>query len=97
MLESSTCTLITQFKMVLKIASWLKLWQLNRVDTEVCYDLVESKNTYTKVCSDDLSSFIFKAIEMHSSFLLSFGQLCSSFFPSNVIVNDCSPGIVPAA
>ena len=30
------------------------------------------------------------AIETHSSFLLSFGQLCSSFFPSNVIVNDCS-------
>ena len=30
-------------------------------------------------CRDDLSSFIFMAIETHSSFLLSFGQLCSSF------------------
>ena len=52
------------------------------------YDLVESiKNTNTEDCSDDLSSdrlssFIFKAIKMHSSgFHFSFGQICSSFFP----------------
>ena len=45
------------------------------------YDLVESiKNTNTEACSDDLSSdrlssFIFKAIKMHSSgFHFSFGQ-----------------------
>ena len=60
----------------------------------MCYDLVESKNTHTKVCSDDLLSFIFMAIETHSSFLLPFGQLCSSFFPSNVIVNDCSCSLI---
>ena len=52
------------------------------------YDLVESiKNTNTEPCSDDLSSdrlssFIFKAIKMHSSgFHFSFGQNCSSVFP----------------
>ena len=52
------------------------------------YDLVESiKNTNTEACSDDLSSdrlssFIFKAIKMHSSgFLFLFGQICSSFLP----------------
>ena len=52
------------------------------------YDLVESiKNTNTEACSDDLSSdrlssFIFKAIKMHSSGVhFSFGQNCSSFFP----------------
>ena len=44
----------------------------------------------TKACSDDLSSFIFMAIETHSSC----GQLCSSFFPSNVIVNDCSRSLI---
>ena len=49
------------------------------------YDLVESiKNTNTEACSDDLSShrlssFIFKAIKLHSSgFLFLFGQICSS-------------------
>ena len=42
-------------------------------DCSVQYDLVESiKNTNTEACSDDLSSnrlssFIFKAIKMHSS------------------------------
>ena len=53
----------------------------------VQYDLVESvKNTNTEACSDDLlsnglSSFIFKAIKLHSSgFHFSFGQICSSFF-----------------
>ena len=63
------------------------------------YDLVESiKNTNTEVCSDDLSSerlssFIFKVIKMHSSGVhFSFGQNCSSFFPSNVIV--CFRGLI---
>ena len=52
------------------------------------YDLVESiKNTNTEACSDDLSShrlssFIFKAIKMHSSGVhFSFGQNCSAVFP----------------
>ena len=52
------------------------------------YDLVESiKNTNTEACSDDLSSdrlssFIFKAVKMHSSGVhFSFGQNCSSVFP----------------
>ena len=63
------------------------------------YDLVESiKNTNTEACSDDLSSdrlssFIFKAIEMDSSgFHFSFGQICSSFLPSNV--NVCFRGLI---
>ena len=86
MLESSTCTLIIQFNFNLKYPADSNCDS----STGACYNLVESKNTYTKVCSDDLSSFIFMAIETHSSFLLSFGQLCSSFFPSNVIVNGCS-------
>ena len=52
------------------------------------YDLVESiKNTNTEACSDNLSSdrlssFIFKAIKMHSSGVhFSFGQNCSAVFP----------------
>ena len=52
------------------------------------YDLVESiKNTNTEACSDDLSSdrlssFIFKAVKMHSSGVhFSFGQNCSSVLP----------------
>ena len=62
-------------------------------------DLVESiKNTNTEACSDDLSSdrlssFIFKVIKMHSSGVhFSFGQICSSFFPSNV--NVCFRGLI---
>ena len=52
------------------------------------YDLVESiKNTNTEACSDNLSSnrlssFIFKAIKMHSSGVhFSFGQNYSAVFP----------------
>ena len=47
---------------------------------------VSIKNTNTEACSDDLSSdrlssFIFKAIKMHSSgFYYSFGQICSCLF-----------------
>ena len=65
------------------------------------YDFVESiKNTNTEACSDDsssdsLSSFIFKAIKMHSSgFHFSFGQteFAFPFFPSNV--NVCFRGLI---
>ena len=87
-IESSTCTLMIQFKTVIKIASWLKLWQF------YWGLLVESKNTYTKVCSNDLSSFIFMATETHSSFLLSFGQLSSSYYPFNVVFNYCSCNLI---
>ena len=59
--------------------------------TEVCYDIIETKNTYTKACSDDFLSFIFMAIETHSSFLLSFGQLALPFHPMSLSM------IVPAA
>ena len=52
------------------------------------YHLVESiKYTNTEACSDGLSSdrlssFIFKAVKMHSSSVhFSFGQNCSSVFP----------------
>ena len=65
------------------------------------YDLVESiKNTNTEACSDDLlsdrsSSFIFRAIKMHSSgFHFPFGQteFALPFFPSNVSV--CFRGLI---
>ena len=63
------------------------------------YDLVESiKNTNTEACSDDLSSdrlssFIFKAIEMHSLGVhFSFGQNCASVFP--IQGNVCFRGLI---
>ena len=69
----------------------------------VQYDLVENiKNANTEACSDirhqtsdRLSSFIFKAIKMHSSgFHFSFGQteFALPFFPSNV--NVCFRGLI---
>ena len=63
------------------------------------YDLIESiKNTNTEACSDDLSSdrlssFIFKAIKMHSSgFHFPSDKFALPFFPSNV--NVCFRGLI---
>ena len=77
--------LTIQFETVSQLTETVKVTFLLRIAQ---YDLVESiKNTNTEDCSDDLSSdrlssFIFKAIKMHSSgFHFSCGQICSSFFP----------------
>ena len=81
--------LIIQFKPTSVFIKRLVVTETVKVLLRIAqYDLVESiKNTNTEACSDDLSSdrlssFIFKAIKMHSSGVhFSFGQNCSSFFP----------------
>ena len=85
---------ITQFKTVLKnsqLTQTVTLTVPGNSSTEVC-SLVESKNNYTKACSDDLSSFIFMDIETAQFISFIVRTTLLFLFPSNV--NDCSRSMI---
>ena len=84
---------ITQFKTVLKNSQLTQTVTVpGNSSTEVCYGLVESKNNYNKACSDDLSSFIFMAIETAQFISFIVRTTLLFLFPSNV--NDCSRSLI---